>query len=199
MARSRARRWSADWRPIEQELLEVERQRGRIDSSGELTPLGKQKAIGQLRERGNAPASHGQVALDAITQKLTDVEAVAAAGMVKAPNGVGYVKLKVGERTVEALMLERELRDRLLAAKPYEVERRYLDAVRDGSHPLFVSAVENAPRACPLITDEVAAQAREVRIQSSPWAATVNHLRSARDAYAALAEAAAREVAGESR
>ena len=133
-------------------------------TSQELTELGKREAT----KRALASAT---AALEPHEAKVRELESSLDATRRKA------LERPASERTPERLMLEREIRDRLVEQRidPLLVAGRYLTAVRNGDDVL-VSAIENAPAAFALIDDATRRQGEDARIARSPHAGEVARL-----------------------
>jgi hypothetical protein len=155
--------------------LDEERNAGLLTAAG-VRARGGQLAKEVVKSVEKMEAQRRQVE-EQIAQMRKDALAV---DFVK--DGSGWVRKAKASPTAEQLVEEREVRDlirqQLDAGKmqPFELSQRYLDAVRDGSDPAFVGALERAPRAFPLLDARTRAQADEIRIAQSPLAETINRL-----------------------
>ncbi len=185
------------WGPIAREFDVLVEQRLRIQENWELTQLGRQKAHERLGERAAETAGRKLVAIDGELQRelaeLYDAESLAARGLIPVAGG-GFVRAEAApEPSVKDLLLQREVRDRL-QADAGRLDNRYLLAVADGSDPLFVSAIENAPKVSQLVSDDTLATAREIRVRRSPWAVSIAAQRALYDANLLLLELAQAEL-----
>ena len=123
-------------------------------------------------------------------------EEAAQIGMVSLPEG-GYIRdpnFKPLDCTPEVVLGEHEIRRRLETRPVHETQHRYLQAVADGSDPLFVSAVEHAPIAFPVVSEETLSLARELRISRAPLGPAIYQKRALFRAHAFLAEMAHSEL-----
>lgn len=130
-----------------------------------------------IRKRKQAVAQRTLDALDradADTRKLREradaAERTAGDGLTLAGRAGTFVRTKPRERGAVELLEEREIRDRLFAMTPSERRQAYLGAVRSGDDPALVAAVERAPKIKPVLDEATIAEARNLRVQQSPWA-----------------------------
>jgi hypothetical protein len=98
-----------------------------------------------------------------------------------------------GERTVENLMLEREIRDRTVGMDEAVLRAKYFEAIQ-GKDRAFVSAVENAPAAFPLIDAETRARGEDMKLQGSPYAAQLAREEREHADYVSVVAAAKAEI-----
>ena len=128
----------------------------RANESEELTDAGKFEAAKKSVARAREALEQHEAHVERLAEK-------AAATRSKA------LEVPAGERTTEALMIEREIRDRLHGLDRGEVELRYLNAAGKGD-TVFTSAVEGAPEAFRLIDDRTRQHGEEERLKRSPLA-----------------------------
>lgn len=182
---------------IQTDIQALARKRYAIQSSTELTQTGK---IARLKTL-NDEAVEVEKSWAPVREKLADFEAAILAhedagngGMV--PSGsYGFVKAQpTDKRSPEELALEREIRDRLYDMKRSAVMTLYLNAVEADNDPDLVRAIERAPKAFPLVTEEARTQAKDLRIARSPFAARLKELRNLENLYRTFLEAAQRSL-----
>jgi hypothetical protein len=130
-------------------------------NSRELTAVGRRAAV--ARALAQAREQLGQHAAT-----IARMEADVAAARAKA------METPAGERTPEAVSLEREIRDVLRASKedPLLVAVRYRQAITDEDWT-FVRAIEGAPRAFALVTRDVLEQGSLMKLMRSPRAPAI--------------------------
>lgn len=124
-----------------------------------LTPLGQQ-------DEAKKTIAEAKSALKRFEAEADRLGSVAKATRAQA------LQSTATERTVETLMLEREIRDRLVGKNDLEVNAVYQSALAREDWAT-VEAIERAPLAFPLITEEMRAQGDDARLSKSPLAAHV--------------------------
>ena len=128
----------------------------KVEESAELTELGKREAMKRSLSTAYASLKPHEKAVEHLADKL-------AATRSKA--------LRRPEATRETLAVEREIRDRLVAAKadPVTVSARYFSAIDRGDNA-FVGAVENAPASFPLLSSMDREKGEAAKLEQSPLA-----------------------------
>jgi len=127
--------------------------------SQELTPLGRREALKRLATGAvDAMKSHDEK-VAAIVRSATDTRAKA-------------IQPPAIERTQEVLMVEREIRDRLVGKDPLEVNVMYVNAIAQGDWTV-VNAIERAPAAFALITSDQREAGDMMKLRASPMAPSV--------------------------
>ena len=141
------------------------------EESEELTPLGKREAIKRALDK-----AHG-----ALEPHEKDVERLAA---TVASTRAKALERKSTERTPDAIAMEREIRDRLMAEKadPLLIDVQYYSALGRGDD-VFVRAVENAPASFPLISPDARQRGQEHRLAESPLAADLEQQESTHQVF----------------
>jgi hypothetical protein len=132
-------------------------------------PAEAMKALVESREYAEAgvkAAATGKVAqgfesIKPFEQEVEQLKAVVDATRTKA---LGPWVL---ERTPETLMLEREIRDRLVGQEKLKIGAKYLAAIGEAD-TLFVSAIDRAPAAFSLIDEDTRRRGEELKIEQSP-------------------------------
>ncbi len=124
--------------------------------SKELTALGQREAVKKAL----------RVAVQELTPHQTVAERLAATA---AATRTQALQSSTGERTLEVLMIEREVRDRLAGRDPLEVNAIYQGALSVGDLTT-VNAIERAPSAFALLTPAMLEQGAAVKLARSPLA-----------------------------
>jgi hypothetical protein len=125
-----------------------------------------------------------------VDEKLTELRQRALTGMEPHPEiSGGWIHKKPLEMTPERIANHREQRDILRsqlasdAISQPQLDLLYLRAKADGSDPDLVAAIEGAPKAFPLISEEVRRRAEDAVINASPFKVEVDRLRFAREQH----------------
>jgi hypothetical protein len=148
-------------------------------ASKELTPLGQREAIKRA-----ITAAVGQLTThDATVATLRETAAATRAKALEVPS----------ERTPEALMLEREVRDRVANLDPLQVRVKYLTAVEQGDW-LTVRALEAAPSSFSQLTPALREQGSAAKLLRSPLAPQVAAADASSYVYATTAATAKTEL-----
>lgn len=127
--------------------------------SKELTALGQKTTVKRARQQ----ATDLMKPHDAKVAKV-----VAAAAEVRAK----AIAPPPAERSQEVLMVEREIRDRLVGKDPLEVNVTYVHAIANGDWTT-VTAIERAPSAFALITPDQREVGNMMKLRASPLAPQV--------------------------
>jgi hypothetical protein len=175
-----------EWQPLR---AIVERSVDAIQAaqnSGRYTTQGKTEKVRELQAQALDAIKPFRDKVAAYDRRITDVMAAA-------------VPQTTRERdTIAGLFRENreiEIRNRLMAegADPVAIATRYYDAISRGDWE-FVSAVENAPQAWPLLNESIRAQGLAMKIERSPRAGELQELRRDRDIAASIVQAAQHDI-----
>lgn len=150
------------------------------EMSREFTQLGKKEGFKRILEK----------AAEALTPFDTTVERLAASIAETRAQAIAPPSLP---RDTETLMLEREIRDRLVGVDRLTVNAQYLRAITENDQ-VFVSAIERAPAAFPLIDATTKRQGEVVRLDRSPLRAQVHALEAEHHVYSVIVGAAKRMI-----
>jgi hypothetical protein len=187
--------------PIVASVAALDAERSAVKSSTQLTAEGKGVALDALLTGKHGAAAAQQIAgaerrAQSVVEEIARLENNAAPPRVVLSNGQRFHDAACTEkRSSFDELRERELRDRLLGLKDYERRELYLKAVESGDMEL-VRAVELAPTSFPVIDAATIAEVRRQRIESSPSAPRLAQLRTLREAYGVLVDAARRQLGG---
>lgn len=172
---------------IQQDLQDLAYSRYVVQASIELTETGKQARLAAIEQEAASAAARWAPARETLADIEAGIKAAedAADGGLVRQGEVGYVKRPplTAEEASQQHIVYREIRDLARKLKGTEVIQKYLAAVEDGSDPDFVKAIETAPRAFPLVPDSVRQNARELRMEKSPWAARYKELLNEKHLY----------------
>ena len=146
----------AGLRSIQRTYSEARAATAKINTSDELTSIGKHEARQRIIEQASGTLDKQNEHVERLAEK-------AAATRAKA------LEVPASERTTEVLMLEREIRDRLAAEKldPISFGPRFYQALIHDDGP-FLRAVERAPKAYSLLDEKMRESLEEHRIKQSP-------------------------------
>ncbi|MBA2305201.1 MAG: hypothetical protein H0W08_21585 [Acidobacteria bacterium] len=143
-------------RPIEAVFLTARDTSAQTAKDPARTPLGQRQEIQKALK---------QAAAELRPFAATAERLGAAAGATRAQ----ALQPPAGERTVEVLMIEREIRDRLASKDALEVNAIYQSALSQGDLTTC-SAIERAPASFALLTPEMREQGEAVKLAHSPLA-----------------------------
>lgn len=172
------RKWRAHQQHVEQACKEI----ADLKVSRDYTLEGRNKAIDGVREKAIAGLKPLRDVVDTVRRRFADAEQSALPARAKRT-----------AQDLPDLMLEREIRDHLRGKDALQVFELYIAAAASGDDQ-FCRAVEEAPTAFPLLTPELRAQGRQVRIAHSPAAETLQELHAELEIHEAILSAAEHDL-----
>lgn len=152
----------------------------RIEQSPDLTPMGRAKKAAARRAEASKALNPLRATIQRTQSRLNDTERAALPPW----------PLPQDPATIAR---DPEIRDRLMGKESLEVWQLAIDAVERGDDD-FLRAVEQAPRAFPLLAPDHAAYVRQMRLERSPVASELAILRHELEIHEAMLQAALHDL-----